>query len=73
MMEIIDGDICPFCERAYDWYCHQNCKETKKLIEKLSMLRKRKLITGLIVCELSDREIKFIIDALEGLYEGGNP
>ena len=67
-MEIIDGDICPFCERAYGWYCHEKCKETKKLIEKLKMLRDKKLIS-----ELSDREIKFIIDALEGLYEGGNP
>lgn len=72
-MTIIDGDICFFCEKVYDWHCHEKCKETKKLIEKLKMLRDKKLISELVLCELSDREIKFIIDALEGLYEGGNP
>lgn len=67
-MTIIDGDICPFCNRAYDWYCHEHCEKTKKLIDKL-----RNSYNSGNQPSLSYDELKFIIDALEGLYEGGNP
>lgn len=58
---------CPFCQRSYDWYCHENCKETKKLIDKFKAAYNKG-----IVPDLSYTEMEFIIDALEGLYEGGD-
>jgi hypothetical protein len=59
-------DKCPFCKRAYGFYCHQYCKETKKLIDKF-----KEGYNKLTVPDLSTIEIEFIIDALETLYEGG--
>lgn len=58
-------DRCPFCNKAYDFYCHQYCKETEKLKEKLKEgYRKGK------VPNLSFKEVEFLIDILEAAYEG---
>lgn len=66
-IEEYDEDNCPFCKRAYDWYCHQNCPKTKELIDKLKNSYINRSPTT-----ISFDELKFIIDALEGLYEGGD-
>lgn len=56
---------CPFCLKSYDFYCHQYCKETKKLIDEF----KAAYNSGRVP-DLSYTEMEFIIDALEILYEG---
>lgn len=66
-IEEYDEDTCPFCKRTYDWYCHQGCKKTKELIDTL-----KDSYFHYKSAYISSDDLKFIIDALEGLYEGGD-